>query len=128
MSRSRELVRRGEIGEPELSSDIGGEAETAREDREREPRDDLVRAQRDHEERMDRGHRRAGQARRENGEDEHRCARSLDALRHPETDHRAEQHHPLDAEVEDTGALGQELAERRKEQRRAVQDRLRRGR
>ena len=73
---------------------------------------------------MDRGQRRAGQSRREDGEDEHRCARSFDALRDPETDHRAEQHHPLDTEVEDTGALGQQLAERREEERRPVQDRV----
>ena len=58
------------------------------------------------------------------GEDEHRCARSFDALSDPETDHRPEQHHPLDTEVEDARALGQKLAERRKEERRPVQDRV----
>ena len=116
----------GESARAELGSEVRRQAETAREDREREPRDDLVRAQRDREERVDR----APSPRRP--APDARTARTstgalgaVDALRDPETDRRAEQHHPLDAEVEDTGALGEELAERREEERRAVQDRLR---
>ena len=36
---------------------------------------------------------------------------------------RAHQHHPLEADVEHTGALGHELAERGEEQRHADEDR-----
>ena len=52
-------------------------------------------------------------------------AGAVDPLRDPEADRGAEQHHPLDAEVEDAGALGEELAERRVEKRRPVEHRLR---
>ena len=75
---------------------------------------------------MDRGHRRAAPvADASDGEDEHRRARAVDALRHPEADRRAEEHHPLDPEVEDAGALGEQLAEGRVEERRPVEHRLR---
>ena len=39
-----------------------------------------------------------------------------------EAGHRADQHHPLDAEVEDAGALGEDLADRGEEQDRAARD------
>ena len=118
-------MRCGEIGEPELRSDVGGEAETARKDGEREPRDDLVRPQRDHEERMDRRHRRPGECRGEHGERQHYGLRAVDLLCDPETDRSTEQHHPLDSEIQHSGSLGEELPERRVEERRPVQDRLR---
>ena len=52
-------------------------------------------------------------------------ARRVEAL-HDEEPHRsAHEHHPLDAEVEHARALGEQLAERRVEQRRAVDDRRR---
>ena len=52
-------------------------------------------------------------------------AGAVDPLRDPEADRSAEQHHPLDAEVEDSRALGEQLSERRVQERRAVEDRLR---
>ena len=52
---------------------------------------------------------------------EHRGARSVDALCRPVPDGSAEQHHPLDPEVEHTRALGEELAERRVQKRSSVQ-------
>jgi hypothetical protein len=54
----------------------------------------------------------------------HHLAASIDALCRPKADRGAEQHHPLDSEVEHPGTLRQELAERRVEQRRAVEDGL----
>ena len=44
------------------------------------------------------------------------------ALDRPEAHHGADEHHPLDAEVEHARALREQLAERREEQRRAVGD------
>ena len=40
----------------------------------------------------------------------------------PEAHHSADEHHPLDAEVEHARALGEQLAERGVEQRRSVRD------
>src|SRR5689334_15808213 len=41
---------------------------------------------------------------------------------HREPGDRTHQHHPLDAEVQDAGALGEDLADRREEQDRAARD------
>ena len=49
--------------------------------------------------------------------------RAPDVLDAEEADHRAHQHHPLDAEVEHARALREQLAERREEERRPVGDR-----
>ena len=49
--------------------------------------------------------------------------RSADVLDGTEADDRADEHHPLDAEVEHAGALGEQLAERGEEERRPVGDR-----
>ena len=42
-------------------------------------------------------------------------------LHGPEPHHRADEHHPLDPEVEHAGALGEQLAQRREEERRPVE-------
>ena len=120
-----ELVDRGKVGETELRPEVRGQAESAGEDREREPRDDLVRAKRDHEERVDRGQRRPRQSRGDDGQEQRRRTGAVEPLRHPEPDRCAEEHHPLNAEVEDARALRQELSERRVQERRAVENRLR---
>ena len=116
---------RGKVGETELRPEVRGQAEPAGEDREREPRDDLVRAQRDHQERVNRGQRRPCERRDEDGQEQRRRTGAVDPLRRPEADRGPEEHHPLDAEVEDSRALGQELSERRVQERRAVEHRLR---
>ena len=48
--------------------------------------------------------------------------RAVEPLHRPEAHHGADQHHPLDAEVEHARALGEQLAERGVEQRRPVGD------
>ena len=103
-----ELVDRGKVGETELRPEVRGQAESAGEDREREPRDDLVRTKRDHEERVDRGQRRPRQSRGDDGQEQRR-ARSRRTAASSRTDRCAEEHHPLNAEVEDARALRQSL-------------------
>jgi hypothetical protein len=101
---------------------VGREADGAREDREGETRHDLVCPQRDDQERMDRGHGRAGDRRHDDpGRERDRRGR-VDALHRPEPHHGADEHHPLDAEVEHARALGQQLAECAVEQRSAVRN------
>ena len=117
-----ELVLRRRVGQPEVVAEVGREAGGPGEDREREARDDLVRAQRDHEEREEQRHRRTRERRDDDREEEHHPTLSPDPLHAPEPHHRADEHHPLDAEVEDAGALREQLAEGRVEQRRAVGD------
>ncbi len=74
---------------------------------------------------MDGGHRRAREAGSSNRQNENRRVGSVHAQRCPVPDCRAEQHHPLDAEVQHSGTLGEELAQGGKEQRRSVEDGLR---
>ena len=128
VERRRTDASAGRVGEVELVAEVRRQAEAAGEDRQREARDDLARAQRDREKGVDRGHRRAGRPGGEHREQEHGRVRAVDALGGPEADRRAEQHHPLDAEVEHPGALGEKLAERGVEQRRAVHARPARAR
>ena len=68
----------------------------------------------------------AADAAREGGDDDrdrkHDPGRAADPLHGAEPHHGADEHHPLDAEVEHARALGEQLAERRVEQRRAVRD------
>ena len=117
-----ELVARRGVGEVEVVAEVRREAGRAGEDRQREARDDLARAQRDHEERVDQRDRRA----RERGHADRRREREPGArvqpLHRPEAHHRADEHHPLDAEVEHARALGEQLAERRVQERRPVRD------
>ena len=115
-----EAVLRRLIGDVQVVAEIRREPRRAREDRQREPGHDLVRAQRDDEERVDERHRPAG----DRG-DEDREQQRVGALHGPEAHHRADEHHPLDAEVEHAGALGEQLTERGVEQRRSVGDRRR---
>ena len=120
-----ELMDRGQIRETELRSEVRRQAEPSGEDREREPRDDLVRAERDHQERVDRSQRPSRERRDEDGQEQHRRPGAVDSLRDPEADRGSEEHHPLDAEIEDSRALGQKLPERRVQERRPVEHRLR---
>ena len=113
------------FSEPELGPEVRRQPEPAGEDRQREPRDDLARAQRDGEKGVDRGHRRSGCSGCEHGREQDDGARAVEALCRPEADRRPEQHHPLDAEVEDAGSLREQLAECRVEQRRSVEHGLR---
>jgi hypothetical protein len=95
-----ECVRCRQVGEVEVAAEVRREADRPGEDRQREAGDDLVRAQRDHHERMDQCHRRAGDGSDQNrGEQRHRSA-GVHALHRPEAHHGADQHHPLDPEVE----------------------------
>ena len=71
-----------------------------------------------HEERLDEPHR--GPRQRGDGERGRKGAGLLDR---PEAEHRADEHHPLDTKIEHAGALGEQLAESRIEERRAVDDR-----
>ena len=83
--------------------------------------DDLVRAQRDDEEGEEVAPPRHPQAPRDgNSEGEHETGRATDLLHGEEPHHGADEHHSLDAQVEHTRALGEQLTERRVEERRAV--------
>ena len=59
---------------------------------------------------------------RRDGDGERNARRAPHVLDAEEPDHGSHQHHPLDAEVEDAGALREQLAERGEEQRRPVRD------
>jgi hypothetical protein len=115
---------RGEVGEVELGPEVRGQPQPSREDRQRESGDDLARAQRDREECVDQRHRRASRGGGEDRDRENDLGASVDALGRPEADRSAEQHHPLDAEVEHARPLREQLAERRVEERRPIEDRL----
>ena len=117
-----EAVAGRRVREVEVVSEVGREARRAGEDGQREPGDDLARPQRHDEEGVDRRHRRAGERGDAEGSSEHDGRRDMEALHRPEAHHRADEHHPLDAEVEHARALGQDLAERRVQKRRAVHD------
>jgi hypothetical protein len=108
----------GLVGEIEVVAEVRRQACGSGEDRQGEAGDDLVRAQRDHEERMDQGHRAPGKRGDENGD-----RQRADVLHRPEAHHGADEHHPLDPEVQDTRPLRQQLTERGVEKRRAVDDR-----
>ena len=110
-----ERVPRRLVGEIQVVAEVGRQAGRAGEDRQRQPGDDLVRAQRDDEERVDRCHRRSC-----DGGDADRERQRTGALDAPEPQHRADEHHPLHPEVENAGALGEQLAECGEEQRCAV--------
>ena len=116
------------VGEAEVVAEVGREPGRAGEDRQRETRDDLVRAQRDHEEREDQRATPPARAATAIATGQHDAGRAADALHGPEAHHGADEHHPLDAEVEHARALGEQLAERGEEQRRAVGDRRTRAR
>src|SRR5262249_19335865 len=73
-------------------------------------------------ERVDQRHRRAAQCRDEHRDDQRERRPRMDALDRPEAHHRADEHHPFDAEVEHAGPLREQLAERAEEERRAVRD------
>ena len=118
----RERVRRGDAREVQVVAEVGREPDGAGEDRQREPGDDLARAHRDHEERVDRRHHRAGDRCEHDADRERDRARRMDPIDAPEADHGAHEHHPLDAEVQHPGALRQQLAERRVQERRPVGD------
>ena len=111
--------------EVEIVAEIRRQACNPGEDRQREARHDLVRAQRDDEKRMDGRHRRSGERRDADRADQRHARRRVEALHRPEAHHGSDEHHPLDTEVEHARPLGEQLAERCVEQRRAVGDPLR---
>ena len=111
------------VGELEVVADVRREPRGAGEDRQREPGDDLVRPQRDHEEREDQRAPSAGDGRRCHRDRQRHARRAADVLDAEKADHRAHQHHPLDAEVEHAGSLREQLAERGEEERCPVRDR-----
>jgi hypothetical protein len=118
----RELVRGRVAGKVEIVAEVRREPDGAGEDREREPRDDLVRPESDHEEGVDRGHREPGQGRHDDPERERGGRPDVEALNGPEAHDRADEHHPLDTEVQHARPLCQQLPERRKEKRCPVGD------
>jgi hypothetical protein len=71
---------------------------------------------------VDQRHRRARDGGRENRDGEDDLGAPVHALRGPESDRGAEQHHPFDAEVEHARPLREELAERGIEERRPVEN------
>ena len=115
---SGRVVRQGEV-----VADVRRQAGRAGEDRQRETRDDLVRAERDHEERQQERHRRTRQPGDQHRHGQRDPGRAAQLLHGEKAGHRTDQHHPLDAEVEHTGTLREQLAERGVQQRRAVRDR-----
>ncbi len=125
-----DLAEEGDLGQDRDGDlrdqrDVGGTrhalAEDARqarpEERQRESRNDLVGTQRDGHHRVDQAEHAPGQHRHEDAEPR---VTGRDAGR--EAGDRAEQHHPLDTEVQDPGALGEDLADRGEEQDRAGRD------
>ena len=101
------------VGEVEVVAEVRRKADRTREERQRETRDDLVRAQGDDEKGMDQRHDSTGE-----GGNEDRDRERPGALHAPEAHHGADEHHPLDSEVQHAGALREQLAERRVEKRR----------
>ncbi len=91
--------------------------EARAEERQRQAGDDLVGAQRDRHHAVDEAEQAAGQHRDHDPE-----PRIAGGHAGGEARHRPEQHHPLDAEVEDAGPLGEDLADRREEQDGAARD------
>ena len=71
---------------------------------------------------MDECQGRPGQRGRDDGRDENGQTRSAERLRHEERRDGTHQHHPLDAEVQDAGALGEQLPQARQHERRAEGD------
>ena len=63
--------------------------------------------------------------RRDNRREQDDGTRAVEPLRRPEADRGAEQHHPLDPEVEHAGALREQLAQSGVEERRAIEHGLR---
>ena len=116
------LVSRGRVGEVEIVAEVRGQPGRAGEDRQRQTGDDLAGAKRDHEKAVDQRHGRAGERRHADRERQHDTAGPADPLNRPEAHHRAHEHHAFDTEVEHARALGQQLAERRVDERRAVRD------
>jgi hypothetical protein len=115
-------VTRGLVGELEVVPEVVRQAGGAREDRQRETRDDLARAQRDDEKRVNQGHRRAGYRRHADRRSERETRAHVQPLHGPEPHDGTDEHHALDPEVEHAGALREQLAERCVEQRRPVGD------
>ena len=70
---------------------------------------------------MDERYRGAGKSCDANSGGERQPRTRMDPLHRPEAHHGADEHHPLDAEVQDAGALREQLAERGEEQRRPVE-------
>ena len=93
------------------------EGEAAGEQRHADAGNVLADAEHDGEQRHDQPGERAGRQRREDADEEVAAE-----IGRREADHGAEQHDPLDAEIEDAGALIDRLAERGKEQRRRDAD------
>ena len=71
---------------------------------------------------MDRSHRSPGESRDPHRRHEHHGGRAVNALHRPEAHHGTDEHHPLDAEIEHARPLGEQLAERRVQERRSVRD------
>ncbi len=120
-----ELVLGRQVGEAEVVAEVRRQAEAAREDRQREPRDDLARPQRDDQEGVDGRDDEPGECGGQDRQEQHERRRPRRPLHRPEPHHRAHQHHPLDPQVEYPGSLGQQLPQRGEEDRRAVGNRLR---
>ena len=70
---------------------------------------------------MDQRQQPAGQGGHENRHGENELRAAVNALYGPEAQHGADQHHPLDAEIQHPRALGQQLAKRGEEEWRAVE-------
>ena len=87
------------------------------EERQRESGHDLVGAQVDGHHAVDHAEQAAGEHRRQDAEPRIAC-------RHPdrESDHGPEEHHPLDAEIQNARPFGEDLADRSEEQDRAAGD------
>jgi hypothetical protein len=73
---------------------------------------------------MDRGHHEPGEGSRQQREDQDERRRPGRTLHAPEPHCRTDEHHSLDAEVEDAGAFGEQLAKRGEQDRRPVDERL----
>jgi len=94
----------------------------AGEDRQGKTRDDLVRAQADSEDRMDQRNCHRCEPADQRREQQHQPVRAGEVLHAPESCDGADQHHPLDSEVEHARTLSQKLANRSEDQGRAVKD------
>ncbi len=105
-----EVRRRCALQADETAADEVGEATP--EDRQRKARGDLICGEADRQKREDRRHQHAAEDAREDAD--HRRIRHIGE---GEAGRRADDHHALEAEVEHTGALGDDLADRSQQKR-----------
>ena len=94
------MVLRRRVRQCEVVAEVRREPGGAGEDGQGEAGDDLAGAQRDHEECVDECHRRPRERRHGHRRGEGQVGGHVEPLHGPEPHHRTDEHHALDAEIE----------------------------